>query len=61
MNSIIIAEEIGEEDLAFEVEQSNKCMSDKPVKVVSTTKAKSDIHKLDQKNCRTNMPAVNSF
>ncbi|KAK1392927.1 hypothetical protein POM88_011983 [Heracleum sosnowskyi] len=58
--SFIIAEEIREEDLAFEVEQSNKCISDIPVKVVTTKKTKSDIHKLDQHNCRTNMPAVNS-
>ncbi|KAK1379914.1 hypothetical protein POM88_026658 [Heracleum sosnowskyi] len=58
--SIIIAEEIREEDIALEVEQSKKCISDIPVKVSTTEKTKSDIHKLDQNNCRTNMPVVNS-
>ncbi|KAK1387454.1 hypothetical protein POM88_015632 [Heracleum sosnowskyi] len=50
--SIIIKEEIRLEDLALDLDQSNKCVSDKPVKVVSATETKSNIHKVDQNNCK---------
>ncbi|KAK1388395.1 hypothetical protein POM88_016573 [Heracleum sosnowskyi] len=57
--SIIIQEEMCTEDLAFELANSNKCMFENYVKVVSATETKSDIHKVDQNNSRTNMPAIN--